>query len=316
MISLFSNTYTDVAGTDWFPNWSQTTVVTDTSITGNATKKFSNLNYQGTQFASPINLTAAGMTMFHVDYWSQTVNSFDVFLVNIPPLTQAEQKVTLTPTLSGWNSIDIPLSSYSTLNLTGIGQIKWEGRPSGGTVYLDNIYFWKPPVIPVELVTFTAKLVNKTTILNWHTASERNNNAFDIERSTDGTTFSTIGTVKGNGTTSTPHDYTFTDAQPIDGVNYYRLRQIDTDGKATLSKVVSVVLGKNVFIIHNTLVHDVLNITVSDDARGPLSIFNISGQLMAVKTIEGTQQWDLSNLASGFYIVRTVTGEARRFVKD
>ncbi len=316
VISLFSGVYTNLASTDWFPNWGQSTVVADVAIVGNSTKRFTNLNYQGTQFASPINLTAAGMTTMHIDYWSPTVNSFDVFLVNIPPLTQNEQKVTLTPTLSGWNSIDIPLSSYNTLNLTGIGQIKWEGRPSGGTVYLDNIYFWKPPVIPVELVDFKAKLKNNTTLLDWHTASERNNKAFEIERSTNGTTFTNIGEVKGNGTTSTPHDYTFTDVQPVDGVNYYRLRQIDTDGKTTLSKVVSVVLGKNVLILHNTLVHDVLNITVSDDERGPLSIFNISGQLVASKTIERSQQWNVSGLAAGFYIVRSASGAALRFVKD
>jgi hypothetical protein len=253
----------------------------------------------------------------HIDYWSPTVNSFDVFLVTTPPLfTQAEQKVTLTPTLSGWNSIDIPLSSYNTLNLAGISQIKWEGRPSGGTVYLDNIYFWKPAAIPVELVTFKAKLVNNTTILDWQTASERNNKAFDIERSVNGLDFKNIGEVKGNGTTSTPHDYTFTDIQPVNGINYYRLRQIDVDGKETVSKVVSVVLGKNKLVLHNTLVHDVLNITVGEDEKGPLSIFNVSGQLVHSVTIQGSQALNLSALAAGFYIVRTASGEAQRFVKD
>jgi Bacterial Ig domain len=307
VISLFSGVYTNVASTDWFPNWSQSTVVTEEQIVGNPTKKFTNLNYQGTQFAAPINLTAAGMTTMHIDYWSPTVNSFDVFLVTTPPLfTQAEQKVTLTPTLSGWNSIDIPLSSYNTLNLTGISQIKWEGRPSGGVVYLDNIYFWKPPVIPVELVTFTAKLMNNTTILTWQTASERNNKAFNIERSNDGIAFQT----------SAVHDYTFTDDKPVNGVNYYRLRQIDNDGKQTQSKVVSVVLSKSGFVLHNTLVHDVLNITVSEDAERPLSIFAISGQLMMITTVKGTQQLNLSGLASGMYIVRTATGAALKFVKD
>jgi Secretion system C-terminal sorting domain len=257
------------------------------------------------------------MTTLHVDYWSPTVNSFDVFLVTTPPLfTQAEQKVTLTPTVSGWNSIDIPLSSYSALNLTGISQIKWEGRPSGGTVYLDNIYFWKPAAIPVELTDFKAKLQNNTTLLTWQTASERNNKAFDIERSNNGTAFQTIGTVKGNGTTSAPSDYTFTDENPVNGVNYYRLKQVDNDGKTTQSKVVSVVLSKNGFVLHNTLVHDVLNITVSDDAEGPLSIFNVSGQLILKTTIKGNQQLNLSALASGMYIVRTETGAALRFMKD
>jgi beta-glucanase (GH16 family) len=316
VISLFSGVYTNLPSTDWFPNWNQTTVVTEEMIAGNPTKKFTNLNYQGTQFANPINLTTAGMTSLHIDYWSPTVTSFDVFLVTTPPLfTQAEQKVTLTPTLSGWNSIDIPLTSYNTLNLTGISQIKWEGRPSGGVVYLDNIYFWKPAAIPVELVSFKAKLVNNTTVLTWQTASERNNKAFGIERSTDGFDFTNIGEVKGNGTTSTVHDYTFTDIQPVNGVNYYRLRQLDFDNKETISKVVSVVLGKNKLVLHNTLVHDVLSVTVGEEVT-PLSIFNVSGQLVYETTIQGNQILNLNTLVSGLYIIRMATGEVSRFVKD
>jgi beta-glucanase (GH16 family) len=316
VMSLFSGVYTNLAATDWFPNWSQTTVVSDVDIVGNATKRFVNLNYQGTQFANPINLTTAGMTSLHIDYWSPTVNSFDVFLINIPPLTQNEQKVTITPTLSGWNSIDIPLSSYSAINLSGVGQIKWEGRPSGGSVYLDNIYFWKNSALPVELTNFKAKLLNNTTVLNWQTANESNNKAFDIERSDNGNDFKSIGEVKGNGTTNVLHNYYFIDKNPINGINYYRLRQLDFDDKATISKVVSVVFGKNILILKNTLVHDVLDVTVAEDQKGPLSIFNVSGQLMYSTTIQGNQLLNLSALSSGMYIVRTLEGEVRRFVKD
>jgi hypothetical protein len=64
------------------------------------------------------------------------------------------------------------------------------------------------------------------------------------------------------------------------------------------------------------LVHDVLNITVNDEAEGPLSIFNISGQLILKTTVKGNQQLNLSALTSGMYIIRTETGAALRFVKD
>ena len=149
VVSLFSDAYTNVAGTDWFPNRGQTTVVTDELIAGNTTKKYATLNYQGVQFASPVN--ASSMTNLHIDLWTPNCTAFDVFLINIPPLTQREQAVTLTPTLSGWNSFDIPLSSYNTIDLANIGQIKSVGTPFGSsTVYLDNIYFWTtstPPTI-------------------------------------------------------------------------------------------------------------------------------------------------------------------------
>ena len=145
VISLFSNAYTDLAGTDWFPNWGQTTVVSDVQIATNATKKYTNFNYQGVQFAAPVNVSA--MTYLHIDVWTPNMTSFKVFLINIPPLTQKEQEVVLTPTLSGWNSFDIPLSSYNTLVMTGIGQLKLESVPSGTAAYLDNIYFHKDAVV-------------------------------------------------------------------------------------------------------------------------------------------------------------------------
>ena len=314
VISLFSNAYTDVAGTDWFPNWGQATVVTDEMIASNTTKKYATLNYQGVQFASPIN--AATMMNLHIDYWSSTVNSFDVFLINIPPLTQREQAVTLTPTLSGWNSIDIPLSSYGTIDLASIGQFKLEGRPSGGTVYLDNIYFWKAPVVPVELVNFKGKAANNTTVLTWKTASERNNQGFTIERSNDGTTYAAIGQVKGNGTTNAAHDYTFTDNTPSVNINYYRLRQTDFDGKETVSPVVAVLFGKGGLVVRNTLATNAVELVVGDATPVTVSIFNVSGQQMYASKIQGTQQIDVSAWVSGLYVVRTSTGEVSRFVKQ
>ena len=151
VISLFSNAYTNVAGTDWFPNWGQSTMVSDVNIAGNATKKYEFLNYQGVQFSAPIN--ASNMTNLHVDIWTPNCTAFDVFLINTSPST-IEQNVTLTPTLSGWNSYNIPLSQYNTINLSNIGQIKLVGTPFGSsTVYLDNFYFYKNTNAPVIGIT-------------------------------------------------------------------------------------------------------------------------------------------------------------------
>ena len=158
--SLFSGAYTNISGTDWFPNWGQTTVVTDVTIAGNATKKYANLNYQGVQFASAVNVTA--MNYLHIDLWTANCNSFDVYLVNTSPVL-VEQKVTLTPALSGWNSYDLALTQFNTIALATINQFKFVGT-TASTVYLDNIYFYringKPPVVsitaPINNATFTA----------------------------------------------------------------------------------------------------------------------------------------------------------------
>jgi hypothetical protein len=77
------------------------------------------------------------MQNLHIDIWTPDCTSFQVFLIG-----GGENAVTLNPTLSGWNSFDIPMSSYSDRTLTSIGQFKFVGT---GTVYLDNIYFWKVP---------------------------------------------------------------------------------------------------------------------------------------------------------------------------
>jgi Secretion system C-terminal sorting domain len=144
VISLFSKPYTNLTGTDWFPNWGQTTVVSDVLIAGDSTKKYVSFNYQGVQFAKPIDVTTMGF--LHIDLWTPNMTSFKVSLINIPPTvtTTVEQAVTLTPTLSGWNSFDIPLSSFDKILKTGIGQFKLEGVPVGSsTAFLDNIYFYK-----------------------------------------------------------------------------------------------------------------------------------------------------------------------------
>lgn len=148
VISLFSGAYTNLAGTDWFPNWGQTTVVTDVAITGNATKKYTSFNYQGVQFAAAVN--ASGMSKLHLDIWTPDCTAFEVYPIVIG---QPEQKVTLTPTLSGWNSFDINLTGY-TIPLSSVVQFKFVGTPfTGTTVYLDNIYFYKEGTVVSEPTT-------------------------------------------------------------------------------------------------------------------------------------------------------------------
>lgn len=159
VISLFSNAYTDLAGTDWFPNWGQSTVVTDTTIAGNATKEYVNFNYQGVQFLNPVD--ASGMTTLHLDIWTPDITTFDVY-----PIVPGQPEVAehLTPTQSGWNSYDIDLATIGTTGLNNIIQFKFVSTPFGGTkVYLDNIYFWKPAGIVIGVaptVSITSPATN------------------------------------------------------------------------------------------------------------------------------------------------------------
>jgi hypothetical protein len=135
VISIFSGAYTNLANTNFNPNWGQSTQYSLMNIEGNSTLKYSNLNYQGIEFAGGINVSS--MTNVHLDIFTPDCSSFQFFLIG-----GGENSVTLTPTLNGWNSYDIPMSSYAARTLNNIIQFKLVGN---GTVYLDNIYFWKVP---------------------------------------------------------------------------------------------------------------------------------------------------------------------------
>lgn len=133
VISVFSNAYPNIPGTDLNPNWGQATVVTQVSIQGNTTLKYAGLNYQGIQLGSPQNVSAMGF--LHLDFWTANSTELKVFLISPGPV---ETPFTLTVPTSGWSSIDIPLSAFAPVNLSDVIQLKFEGN---GDIYLDNIYF-------------------------------------------------------------------------------------------------------------------------------------------------------------------------------
>lgn len=93
--------------------------------------------------------------------------------------------------------------------------------------------------LPVELSSFEGKATASGIELSWTTASETNNDRFEVQRSTDGKIYTTIGTVKGAGNSSTTLSYSFTDTKATNSLNYYRLQQVDLDGTTELSKVIA-----------------------------------------------------------------------------
>ncbi|MEZ4952281.1 MAG: T9SS type A sorting domain-containing protein [Saprospiraceae bacterium] len=94
--------------------------------------------------------------------------------------------------------------------------------------------------LPVELIDFSISKSLSTTQLLWLTISETNNSHFDIQRSPDSKTWVDIGKVKGHGNSLERNSYKFMDEYPLNGINYYRLKQFDFDGQFEYSKVVSI----------------------------------------------------------------------------
>jgi hypothetical protein len=139
VLSVFSDAYTNVAGTDFNPNWQQSTVVSQLPIAGNNTLKYAGLNYQGTQFASPLNVSSYGFV--HLDYYTANSSTLNFYLISPGPV---EKSYTLSvpsgigTSNNGWKSIDIPLSAFSPVALNNLIQFKVDGN---GDIFFDNIYF-------------------------------------------------------------------------------------------------------------------------------------------------------------------------------
>jgi Secretion system C-terminal sorting domain len=332
VISMFSDTYSNKTINTWQTSWSaDNSVFTDLAIASNNTKKYVLKNFVGIEFTGANLINASATTNMHIDIWTPLPIAAGVLKFKLVDVgnnldfgriaagDDSEGEVS-APAIAGgtWVGLDIPFTDFVAAGLTNRAHLA-QFIPSSSSpvlLFMDNIYFSSSTPLAVELTNLTAKSINKTTVLNWQTASEKDNQGFTVERSLNGTDYAAIGQVKGNGTTNTVRNYTFTDVTPTNGVNYYRLRQADFNGKETLSKVVSVISGKNFLVLKNTLVQNLLDVTVGEDQKGPLSIFNVSGQLVYSAKVQGNQLLDVSALTSGLYIVRTESGDVSRFVKE
>ena len=167
--------------------------------------------------------------------------------------------------------------------------------------------------LPVTLLSFTALLQsNNTSLLNWVTTNETSNRFFAVQRSGDGAAFDSIGSVPGAGTTGVQESYSYTDASPLSGMNYYRLKQVDFDGNATYSPVVSVrVQASLAFSIAPNPAHDLLTVypgaTLS--GKGVYRIVDIQGRLVMTlnATTDNAQQLNIASLTPGTYILQYLT---------
>lgn len=186
-------------------------------------------------------------------------------------------------------------------------------------------------ILPVELVSFDANYVpeNDLVDLHWITASERDNERFDVEHSTDGINYEIISTVKGAGNSEYETQYYVIDENPVTGVNYYRLNQWDTDGENKYSEVISVNVldeeydrltiipnpteGSAELTFNTYSAEDVLMHVTSADGRTVI--------FAPLETVKGGNRFhiDLSAQVDGVYIIQLITKDKSyvgRVIKD
>ncbi len=169
--------------------------------------------------------------------------------------------------------------------------------------------------LPVELVYFTATKTNNQVLLQWLTASETDNDRFEIERSTDAKTYEKIGTVAGKGNTSQKSKYNFTDAAPLAGTAYYRLKQVDFDGAFAYSSVIAVdanVMVNNMQLqAHPNPFSNQVTVTVTapQPESATVRLIDMQGRVLLVKQVELSKglnelELNLNKLAFGMYLLK------------
>jgi Secretion system C-terminal sorting domain len=176
--------------------------------------------------------------------------------------------------------------------------------------------------LPIELISFDALVEGENVRLNWATANEINNEFFEIERSSDGIHFETILYQNGAGNSTTLIEYTDLDRNPLFGISYYRLKQVDVDGDSSYSDIISVNFDK---LIHKDIIvypnpsKDFMGVHGSEEELESIRIFNLMGQDLTSNVsiqVENakTLTLDLKNLPSGLYLLQT-KNQAVRFTK-
>ena len=189
---------------------------------------------------------------------------------------------------------------------------------SGGTPFTAAL------TLPVELTKFQAKRLDNVALITWTTASEKDNAYFAIERSTDGETFEKIGQIKGSGNTKASNDYQFTDRNPRAGVNYYRLKDVDFNGKETNSSVISVNFtdkSNHITLYPNpTKGNLTIDFTAETDITTNINIQDITGRVVVSQTVYINKGLNVlpintTSLSAGLYFLK-VNGETHKFVKN
>lgn len=176
-------------------------------------------------------------------------------------------------------------------------------------------------ILPVELTSFTAKALDQKVILKWTTATELNNNGFEVQRSVAESDFVTIGFVKGEGTTTSQREYSYIDKDLNDGKHFYRLRQVDYNGSYEYSDVIEVdVRSLNDYTLEQNYPNpfnpsSTIGYVLKERTTAKLILLNAIGEEVAVLVNEeqdkGFQKVDFNagTLVSGVYFYRLQAGD-------
>lgn len=223
-----------------------------------------------------------------------------------------------------------------TMNLTGLVL---------GTTYYLRVYDYSAgagdnftiavsgTALPVTVSSFTGRTEGSVNILQWSTATETNNKGFELQRSADGrnfTSFATIATKAENGNSASALNYQYSDVRPLSGTNYYRLKQIDKDGKFNYSDIVTLkskATDIRISSVYPNPSRNELNLVIASPTleKATIVVTDLTGKVIlqrATQLVAGDTQelLNVQSLSAGTYMVKIICANGcetavQRFVK-
>lgn len=330
------------APTTW---WASVMPHTGNGFAGFATW-YSSANYRE-YLRTSLNAPLVAGNTYEITFWITNgistlhyygTNNIGFYFSNVPVTQTAGSPIIVTPQVetstviysTTWQQVSFLYTPTNTFQELAIGNFHNDlatsrslfgpNNPSsfGAYYYIDDISITLQAPLPVELISFTG--VNKDQInkLSWTTASEVNNDHFDVEASGDGVYFTKIGVVQGNGNRTYSTEYFFDDNFPKQGLNYYRLRQVDYDGAVHFSNKIVIENNLTKFEIVSVKFSDEqlsgsATVYSSEECSVKIELFDVQGHLLlnSKQQIEkGLTKVDLDvmNLSKGFYLLKIDNG--------
>lgn len=245
------------------------------------------------------------------------------------------------------NKLDLPCGSWVYLKPGGIVKKSTAGGGNSTLISICGYIEWNAGdgqisgidtlgghgSLPVTWLALEASLTGKKVNIDWSTASEINNDYFEIMRSADGLVYVPIGKIDGNGNSTVVNYYSFNDLEPEAGINYYKLNQVDFDGRVNPSDVIAVYNPDGIFGIDAAVLapnpvtsSTLLQFNSAQSSTVSIEIKNGAGQIYRVfsrnvtKGINSFSIDQLSQLPKGVYSLTIYTGKGScrplAFIKD
>lgn len=311
--SLFSNAYTNLPVTTWSINANRATV-RDVKVDGNDFKRYffvgtTGTNYCQIQFPA---IDVSSRSHLHMDVYTNTSTAFQVKLVNASAQEFNYNAVTSLGglPLQSWKSFDIPLSAFASMGLTNVNQILLSAS-SGSTVYIDNVVFTSVVPLPVTYAVFEGVKQKNTAVLSWQTLTENNNKGFEVEHSRNNQYWQPLHFEKGAGNSNTQLSYAFIHNSPVKGNNFYRLKQLDLDGKASYSKIVQLNFedgAQRALVYPNPAKEQLWLQGDGFEAGATVQILDVNGRIVRAfgkGTVQsGASRLNINGIPAGFYIIK------------